>query len=522
MVADQNHLPDSIHNEQEVIRRTENIAKLLGLDEQNVEVYKALSRQILELEKQLENYHFEYIKLKRKVNLLEAEIEDLDEYIDREAVVDLIHEIVPLLIGKKLPKKGKVNLATVDFYESSSSEESESDVVKIKKIIHKQQRKWLADEQQSKPNQCKNTVKKFYSKLKKYNKSFGYNEEFIKNALLKGLSRENMIKVLMGGLQALALDEILERLEKDYNYCARNRTRLKRFVKIMCEKHKPAYVSNLTHLEITYYHSLSDKKIKSIVDTFLNIIHLDFKNSISFGDRSLFIIAESYPNLRYLNLNISDKSLFEIARSYHVLQEFHFAETRWIIDKSISCIINSCPNLCKFDIAFSHRKIEDASMLKQRCLNIKYLDFSSIMSFEMNEFIEAIIKTFLNLRHLEINGNDICDKVTEAVAYTCHKLEYLDLSCCSFVGELSICNIIRSCPRLQHLKLRYCNITSMTIKEIACSCLNLKFLDLKGCENISKKAMNQLNPNIHIKNFDEEYCSDSESSSSGSETKSEC
>ena len=60
----------------------------------------------------------------------------------------------------------------------------------------------------------------------------------------------------------------------------------------------------------------------------------------------------------------------------------------------------------------------------------------------------------------------------------------------------------------------------MTIREIARSSLNLKFLELEGCEHISKKAMNQLNQNIHIKNFDKEYCTDSESSSS--ETKSEC
>src|SRR5215216_5810828 len=89
---------------------------------------------------------------------------------------------------------------------------------------------------------------------------------------------------------------------EDYNYCARDRTRCERFVKVICEKHKPAYVSNTTHLEITFYHSLSDKKIKSIVDTFLNIIYLDFKNNISFSDKSLFVIAESYSNLRYLNL----------------------------------------------------------------------------------------------------------------------------------------------------------------------------------------------------------------------------
>jgi len=49
--------------------------------------------------------------------------------------------------------------------------------------------------------------------LKKYNKSFGHSEEFLKCALLKGLSPENKIKVLMDGLQALVLNEILERLK---------------------------------------------------------------------------------------------------------------------------------------------------------------------------------------------------------------------------------------------------------------------------------------------------------------------
>jgi Leucine-rich repeat (LRR) protein len=129
----------------------------------------------------------------------------------------------------------------------------------------------------------------------------------------------------------------------------------------------------------------------------------------------------------------------------------------------------------------------------------------------------AIIRASLNLRYLDISHNDISDEVTEALAHTCHKLEYLDLDYCEFVSEPSIYNVICSCLKLQHLNLSCCNITSITIKEIACSCLNLKSLDLEGCENISKKAMDQLNPNIHI-NFDEDYCSDSESSSSETES----
>ena len=157
MVTDQKHSSDSIASEQKVIRRTEKTVQLFGLDEQNARAYKALSGQIWALEKRLEDYHFEYVKLKRKVNLLEAELDDLDECVDRETVVDLIKELALSPNNKKMPKKSEVNIATVDFYESSSSEESESDVVNIKKIIHKQRRKRLAvqnDDQPSRSDQC--------------------------------------------------------------------------------------------------------------------------------------------------------------------------------------------------------------------------------------------------------------------------------------------------------------------------------------------------------------------------------
>ncbi|CAI2191492.1 4414_t:CDS:2, partial [Funneliformis geosporum] len=270
----------------------------------------------------------------------------------------------------------------------------------------------------------------------------------------------------------------------------------------------------LQHLDITFC-EITDITIKEIARSCLNLKYLNlkeydninFKNSIGFSDKSLFVIVESYPNLRYINLwdaqitnkglyaiarscykleylnisycrNISDKSLFEIAGNCYDLQKFYFAKVRWITDRSISCILNSCLNLRKLDIAFSREDIKDASILIQRYFNIEYLDFSGVMALQNDILIIAIIKRSLNLRHLEISHNDIGDEVIEALAYTCHKLEHLELN-------------------------GYCNITSITIREIACSCLNLKFLDLDRCENISKKAMHQLNPNIHIENFDE-------------------
>ncbi|RIA94877.1 hypothetical protein C1645_734496 [Glomus cerebriforme] len=54
---------------------------------------------------------------KRRVNSLEAEIEDLDEYVYREAMIDLIHEIVSSLINEKSKSSA---------YLSESFEESDS------------------------------------------------------------------------------------------------------------------------------------------------------------------------------------------------------------------------------------------------------------------------------------------------------------------------------------------------------------------------------------------------------------
>ena len=57
-------------------------------------------------------------RLERDVRSVESVLEDLDECVDRETVVNLIHEIVPSLINEK--SKGFA-------YSSESSEESDSD-----------------------------------------------------------------------------------------------------------------------------------------------------------------------------------------------------------------------------------------------------------------------------------------------------------------------------------------------------------------------------------------------------------
>src|ERR1043166_5189098 len=83
------------------------------------------------------------------------------------------------------------------------------------------------------------------------------------------------------------------------NYWRPNRSQLEKFIKIVRKRQNPVYSSSITHLKISYYHSLSDKKIKDIVSSYPNIIHLNFKRSTGFSDKALILIAGAYPNLRY-------------------------------------------------------------------------------------------------------------------------------------------------------------------------------------------------------------------------------
>ena len=125
-----------------------------------------------------------------------------------------------------------------------------------------------------------------------------------------------------------------------------------------------------------------------------------------------------------------------------------------------------------------------------------------------DKILNQVAETYPNLKYLNLqksryecfNGRKVTDKGLCAIARSCHKLEYLNISCHTEIIGISICDIIHSCPRLQHLEFSYCKFTNEIIKEIASSYLNLKYLKLEGCD-VSKEALVLLNPNIHVENF---------------------
>jgi len=132
-----------------------------------------------------------------------------------------------------------------------------------------------------------------------------------------------------------------------------DKIRLERFLKIVPGKgKKPVYSSKLTHLRIAHYHLLSNKKIKGIVHTFQNIIHLDFEGSMDRTGKVLKLIIESYPNLEYLNISAfhsrfekNDIGLNAIAQSYHKLEYLNISNRTEFSEISICNVICSCPKL---------------------------------------------------------------------------------------------------------------------------------------------------------------------------------
>ena len=82
MVTDEKHSSDTTFGKQEIIRYTEKLVQIFGLDKQNAEVCSTLSGEIKALAKRLDHYCSQHRKLKKRVKPLEERVKWLDDNVD--------------------------------------------------------------------------------------------------------------------------------------------------------------------------------------------------------------------------------------------------------------------------------------------------------------------------------------------------------------------------------------------------------------------------------------------------------
>ncbi|UZO05907.1 uncharacterized protein OCT59_026245 [Rhizophagus irregularis] len=347
MVADQKYSSD-ISSEQEVIRYTEKLPQSLGLDEQNTRAYKALSRQIWALEKRLEDYYFEYVKLKKKVNLLKAELDDLDECVDRETVVDLIHEIVLSLIGKAGQKECKGS-----SYSSDSSKESD-----LVEMINPSTLLYMF------PN-CDTDAKI---------------EGIVRTCPnIIHLNFENCV-----GFSNRALNQLKAYPNVRYlNLCSSG---------IMGDKALCGMVEScrkIEYLNISFCQGITDRSLIKIADSCQALQKFHFACAHLISERFISYILNSCPNLLRFSIpgscrrknrcDILVEKLLTIEKYLNVekhlsVEYLDFGRCVYIAETSICNAIHSCPNLQHLNLSFCGITDKTIEEIARSCYILKYLN----------------------------------------------------------------------------------------------------------------------------------------------------
>ncbi|KAG9284689.1 hypothetical protein G9A89_003649, partial [Geosiphon pyriformis] len=189
-------------------------------------------------------------------------------------------------------------------------------------------------------------------------------------------------------------------------------------------------------------------------------------------DKFIYKIPRSCYSLRHLGINgcITDKSIREITRSNPNIQSLNFNDCRMLTDAIIHALVGSYSDLGKLNLSDCNKVTDIGIRQIAQCHNLEHLAFKSL-EFLNNETICIVVQLCPNICYLSLEFCYVTDTAVEAIANLCRNMECLNL---------------------------YGLLTDMTIKNIAHHLSGLKYLGLKHCVNVSKGALDALDPDLEI------------------------
>jgi len=79
----------------------------------------------------------------------------------------------------------------------------------------------------------------------------------------------------------------------------------------------------------------------------------------------------------------------------------------------------------------------------------------------------------------------VTDRVLDALALYCHRLEDLDVTGCTKISDVGLRHLTKQCFHLKSLSLWDCNISDLGLEWVALGCRELKSLNIAKCRYVT-------------------------------------
>ncbi|KAJ4844064.1 hypothetical protein Tsubulata_029257 [Turnera subulata] len=165
-------------------------------------------------------------------------------------------------------------------------------------------------------------------------------------------------------------------------------------------------------------------------------------------------------------------------------------------DRSLSLVADRCPNLEVLSIR-SCPNVTDASVaqIAYKCTKLRELDIS--YCYEISH--ESLVMIGSNCANLKVLKRNLMNWLDPSHHVGVVPSEYLNA--CPQDGDSEAAAIGKYMPHLRHLELRFSKLTAKGLVSICDGCLNLEYLDLSGCANLTSRDI--LNSTSSLKNLKE-------------------
>ncbi|GAU16362.1 hypothetical protein TSUD_117110 [Trifolium subterraneum] len=254
--------------------------------------------------------------------------------------------------------------------------------------------------------------------------------------------------------------------------------------------HSLLSLKDLTSIQFARWH-ISDELLSSIAMASLPLRRLALLNCTGYTYSGIFFLLSKCQHIQHLDLKDTDflnnTCVADLSLLLPELVSINLGICSMLTDSSLFTLVRNCPSLVEINMQFI--LFDNHNSLMEDCVvnpQLKYLFLASSPGLQ-NENIIMLAAIFPNLQRLDFS---CCSFITEEgigqVLRNCPKIRHLDLTCCTSVKSLGIHFDV---PKLEMLNLTSTIVDDEALCVISKRCRGLLQLVLTHCLHITRKGV---------------------------------